>query len=547
VAAGSITIDGRKIPFQQGDTIIAAAHRAGIDIPHYCYHPGLSAPSNCRICLVEIAPPPGRPPMLLSILRWDAERQDYVPAKKPKLMPACQMRCADGMEVKSDTSEHVAEARAAIQELILLNHPVDCPICDQAGECHLQDYWLLYQRTGKRMHQELVHKPKAVSFGPTIVYDGERCISCTRCIRICKEIARDPVLDLRQRGNLNEITVAPGRRLDHDYTLMTAHTCPVGALTAKHFRFKARAWFLRSGRTICQGCATGCNAFLDYDPRDNTPYRFRPRENEQVNRHWMCDEGMLSYPAAHEDRLLTPLIGGDDATLSEALDAAKRQLKGHAADPSRVAVVLSATHSSEDNFALATLAGTFIGTREIYLARRPYGRGDDILMSADKNPNVAGVTQVTEKLGLGEPRPLAALLDAISEGRHDYVITLGATVDQDDGETKAALARLKGSVAIASHYGTLPRGSHIALPACSWAEVRGTYVNRQGLAQQTEPVLAPRGAARPGWELCAQLGRALGYDLDWTQQGQVEEAMSTPPPSPPEAAAEPSQASEAAP
>ena len=166
-------IDGREIPFESGDTIIRAAHKAGIDIPHYCWHPGLSVAANCRMCLVEVAPPPGRPAMSLDILRWDVEKQHYVPAHKPKLQPACQMTCAPGMEVLSESSPNVAEARSAVQELLLLNHPVDCPICDQAGECRLQDYWLEHQRTGKRMKQELVHKSKAVSFGPTIVYDTD--------------------------------------------------------------------------------------------------------------------------------------------------------------------------------------------------------------------------------------------------------------------------------------------------------------------------------------------------------------------------------------
>ncbi len=253
----TIKIDGREIPFEQGDTIIRAAHRVGIDIPHYCWHPGLSVAANCRMCLVEVLPPPGRPAMELDILRWDPEKNDYVPARKPKLLPACQQGCAPGMEVLSESSQHVAEARSAVQELLLLNHPVDCPICDQAGECRLQDYWLEHQRTGKRMRQEIVHKPKAVPFGPTIVYDAERCILCTRCVRVSAELAKDPVLSTRERGNLGEIVVAPGRQLDHNYSLMTEHVCPVGALTSSDFRFKARVWFLRSARTICQAAPRG--------------------------------------------------------------------------------------------------------------------------------------------------------------------------------------------------------------------------------------------------------------------------------------------------
>jgi len=519
---GTIKIDGREIPFQPGDTIIKAAHRAGIDIPHYCYHPGLSVAANCRMCLVEVGPPPGRPPMMLDILRWDENKNDYVPAKKPKLQPACQMGCADGMDVKSESSEHVAEARGAVQELLLLNHPVDCPICDQAGECRLQDYWLEHGRQKKRMHQEVVHKSKAQVFGPTIVYDAERCIVCTRCVRVCEEVAKDPVLSIRERGNLNEVVVAPGRQLDHNYTLMTEHVCPVGALTSSDFRFKARVWFLRSARTICQGCSTGCNAYLDFDPRNNTAYRYRPRDNEKVNAYWMCDEGMLSYRRLSEGRLLSALVGGDDATVDEALEAAKQQLKGHGKDPAKVAIVLSAQHSNEDNFALVTLAKTFLGVGDFFVSGRALGESDDILMSADKNPNTAGVMQVASTTA---PRPFADLLNAIDEGRYAYVIALGSDLEVDVERATSALRRLKGVITIAAHEGPLVQAAHIALPSCAWAEARGTYVNKKGLAQHSDRAVRALGDSRPGWELVARLARALGYAMDWKRQSDVEKAM----------------------
>jgi NADH-quinone oxidoreductase subunit G len=518
----TIKIDGREIPFEQGDTIIRAAHRAGIDIPHYCWHPGLSVAANCRMCLVEVLPPPGRPALELDILRWDPEKNDYVPARKPKLLPACQQGCAPGMEVLSESSPHVDEARSAVQELLLLNHPVDCPICDQAGECRLQDYWLEHQRKGKRMRQEVVHKPKAVVFGPTIVYDAERCIVCTRCIRVSEELAKDPVLSIRERGNLGEVVVSPGRQLDHNYTLMTEHVCPVGALTSSDFRFKARVWFLRSARTVCQGCATGCNAYLDYDPRNNTPYRHRPRENLNVNKYWMCDEGMLSYERAVRDRLLSAFVGGEDASIDDALQAAREQFKGHGNDPSKIAIVLSAQHANEDNFALFTLAKTYLGAGDFYVSGRRLGLGDDILMSEDKNPNTRGVMQIAESK---PPRPFAELLSAIEEGRYAYVIALGSALEVDAAPAQSALSKLKGVVTIAAHDGPLAKAAHITLPACSWAEMDGTYVNRQGIAQRSERALRARGDARPGWELVSRLGRALGYALDWKKLADVHRAM----------------------
>src|SRR5690606_24853034 len=191
-------------------------------------------------------------------------------------------------------------------------------------------------------------------FGPTIVYDAERCVMCTRCIRFMAEVAKDPVLDMRERGNLNEVFVASGRQLEGHYTFMTEHVCPVGALTTKDFRFKARVWFLRSAKSVCQGCATGCNSHLDYDPRHNRVYRYRPRANEAVKKYWVCDEGMLSYKAAHEGRIIDARVGRKKASLEAAVGEAQKRLSDTPKDA--IAIVLSAQHSLEDNWAMHELA-----------------------------------------------------------------------------------------------------------------------------------------------------------------------------------------------
>jgi NADH-quinone oxidoreductase subunit G len=513
----SFKLDDREIPFEPGDTIIRAAHRAGIDIPHYCWHPGLSVAANCRMCLVEIMPPPGRPALSLSVLQWDPEKGEYVEQKKPKLQPACQMQVTDGMDVRSESSREVERARASVQEFLLLNHPVDCPICDQAGECRLQDYWLEHQGTAKRMRDEPVHKPKAVVFGPTIVYDAERCIVCTRCVRFSQEVAKDPVLSVAERGNLDEIVVAPGRRLDHAYTLMTEYVCPVGALTAKDFRFKARVWFLRSVRTVCQGCATGCNAFLDYDPRNNTVYRHRPRENQAVNKYWMCDEGMLDYRRVHENRLLHASIEKEPVTVRAALDRAAKVLTGIA--PERLAVVLSAQHSNEDNFALLTVARDVLGARAVFLGGKPNGQGDTILRHADKNPNTRGATDLAK----GAPRGMQDLERAIASGEISGILALGSeTRDLSDVAVLGAPVR----VVLAAHDGPLSAGATVVLPATSWAEGDGTYVNAKGLAQESEQAIAPLGEARPAWKLAAAIAVRLGKDLGWRKLADVRRAMS---------------------
>jgi NADH-quinone oxidoreductase subunit G len=519
----SIKLDGRDIPFMQGDTIIRAAHRAGIDVPHYCWHPGLSVAANCRMCLVEILPPAGQRPMRLDILRWDEAKKQYAVEQKPKLQPACQMPCADGMEILSESSSHVSEARRQVQELLLLNHPVDCPICDQAGECRLQDYWLEHGRYKKRMRDEILHKPKAVSFGPTIVYDAERCIVCTRCVRFVEEVAKDPVLDKRERGNLGEIFVAPGRQLDNNYTLMTEYVCPVGALTAKDFRFKARVWFLRSSRAVCQGCATGCNAYLDFDPRSQKVYRYRPRENEEVNKYWMCDVGMLSYARAHEGRITQPRVGGKVVTPAVALEAVKKAFKS--VSPDSIAFVLSAQHASEDNFALVTLAKTFLGAGDFFLAGKPIGKGDGILYHADHNPNRAGATQVASTT---PPKAFEDLLTALSAGRYTHVVALGSDVPVDPNLI-TAFSRVKGMVTIAAHEGPLVTAAPIVLPAASWAEMDGTYVNAQGIAQRSERAVVAQGESRPAWEWVVGLARALGYSMSFTRLSDVRKAMATEP------------------
>ncbi len=508
--------DDREIPFQPGDTVIRATQRAGVDIPHYCWHPGLSVAANCRMCLVELMPPPGRPALMLDVLSWDAEKQTYVPQKKPKLVPACQQMAGEGMVIRSQTSEHVERARSAVQELLLLNHPVDCPICDQAGECRLQDYWLEHQGTKKRMKDEPVHKPKAVRFGPSIVYDAERCIVCTRCVRFVDEVAKDPVLSVRERGNLNEIVVAPGRELDNGYTLMTEYVCPVGALTAVDFRFKARVWFLRSSRSVCVGCATGCSSFTDFDPRNQKVYRYRPRENMAVNKYWMCDDGMLDYRRIHENRVLSAAVRGEKTTKEAALALAVELLSN--APVEKTAVVLSAEHSLEDNFALLAIARDVLKTDHVYVSGRPEGQGDDILRHPDKNPNHQGL-----KLIAPTARSFSDFAQAAIAGNITHALSLGSALS--DPGTAAALKNIKNLVAVATHAGPFAEHARVLLPASSWAESDGTFVNAKGIAQESERAILPRGDSRPAWRWLTELSRELGHAPAWRKIEELRTAF----------------------
>jgi NADH-quinone oxidoreductase subunit G len=413
------------------------------------------------------------------------------------------------MEVLGDTSDHVTRARRDVQEFLLLNHPVDCPICDQSGECKLQDYWLEHGQYQKRMRDEPVHKPKGVVFGPTIVYDAERCVMCTRCVRFMAEVAKDPVLDMRERGNLNEIMVSPGRQLDGHYTFMTEHVCPVGALTTKDFRFKARVWFLKTAPAICQGCATGCNAHLDYDPRYNKAYRYRPRDNDKVNKFWMCDEGMLTYKQAHEGRVLEARVRGATTSTAKALEEVRSLFAG--VPKESIGVVLSARHDLEDNWALLELARVLIETPNIFVTGKPEGYEDTILIHRDKNPNTRGIAQIAP-----QAKPLQALLDEVDGGRITHVLALGGATPVD----AKALGRAK-VVTIAAHVGPLTEMATVVLPATSWAEQSGTFVNAKGLRQVSEKALEPQGVSKPGWRQVSEVASALGFEAQWTKLKQI--------------------------
>lgn len=510
-------LDGKDIPFEPGESIIKAAYKQGIEIPHYCWHAGLSAPANCRMCLVELMPGPNQRAMMLDIVEWDPKLGDYRNVQKPKLQPACQYPATEGQEVRSNTSKHVLEARAGVQEFLLLNHPVDCPICDQAGECKLQDYWLEHQQTQKRMRDEPIHKSKAVVFGPTIVYDGERCVMCTRCIRFMDEVAKDAVLEMRERGNLNEIFVAPGRQLEGHYTFMTEHVCPVGALTTKDFRFKARVWFLKSAKSVCQGCATGCNSHLDFDPRYNKAYRYRPRDNEAVNKYWMCDEGMLSYRAAHEGRVTEARIGRKATTVDKALADAKKRLGDVPKDS--IAFVLSAQHSLEDNYAFRELAKA-MGSSSFYWAGAGTGYADDILIDADKNPNTAGVRELASAA-----KGYNQLIEDIRSSRVTHIVALGGITPRSEPEDATALGMVGTLVVVASHEGTFSDAAHVVLPATSWAEHSGTYVNKKNIRQIADKGLLPQGSSRPAWEHARLLAKALGVDLGFAKLKDIRNAL----------------------
>jgi NADH-quinone oxidoreductase subunit G len=300
---------------------------------------------------------------------------------------------------------------------------------------------------------------------------------------------------------------------------MTEHVCPVGALTTKDFRFKARVWFLRSQKSVCNGCATGCNDYIDYDPRDQKVQRLRPRDNAQVNKFWMCDDGMLSYQRFHANRVEHAVVRNgktQDTSADDALKiAASTLLSG---DGGRVAVVLSAQHSSEDNLAAMKLANA-LGTQWLFLTALPGWEGDKILRNADNNPNRRGATQVAGKM----LPPLASLLAAVAGDQVDAVVVLGTAC----GESAEQLAPLReiSTIVLASNHGALSEVASVLLPVAGHHEASGTFVNAAGIAQRANAAVPPAEGVRPAWETLAALARAMGKDLGFRQLSELRSAL----------------------
>lgn len=281
-------LDDREIPFEKGDSIIMAAYRQGVEIPHYCWHPGLSVAANCRMCLVEIMPAAGQRAMLLDILKWDAEKNDYVTDRKPKLQPACQVSAAEGMVVRSATSPHVAEARKSVQEFLLVNHPVDCPICDQAGECHLQD--LSYEHGKEGTRYEFPRRTfEKHSLGPYIQLHMTRCILCYRCVFVADQLTEKREHGVLDRGDHAQIATYIEKALDNDFIGNVIDVCPVGALTDRTFRFKNRVWFLKP-MDAHRECSKCCGKVTLWNRGDEV-YRVTARKDQWGEvKEWICNE-----------------------------------------------------------------------------------------------------------------------------------------------------------------------------------------------------------------------------------------------------------------
>jgi NADH-quinone oxidoreductase subunit G len=501
-------VTGKPLP----TTMIQACSMGKVDVPHYCFHPKLPVAGNCRMCLVEFGTPalgPDRKPIF---------NPDGTPriAKSPRPAIACATPVSPGMEIYTNTPT-VRQMREGVLEFLLINHPLDCPICDQAGECKLQEYSVDYGQSASRFAETKVHKPKRVELGPRIVLDDERCILCTRCIRFTRDIVGDDALGIVNRGSYNTLTAYPGNAFDNNYTLNTVDLCPVGALTSKDFRFQMRVWFLKETKSICTSCATGCNIIIG--SREEKIYRYEPRENDAVNSCWMCDSGRLNYRwIGREDRLTelkSPKPGAADwsAVLADISSRLKQVTPGSAA------IIASARQSNEELYLLSRLAKQ-LGAITDSIPRT--AEGDKLLLSADRNPNGTGARLVgvaADPMGANLPR----ITEGVRAGRIKTLIVFGEDVTRH-GIGPDLLGKLEMLIVSDIFPSETTRLAHFLLPGCAHAEKRGTFTNTKGRVQKFMKAVEARGQARPEWEFLHELIFAVsGLDTYRSIEGLFNE------------------------
>ena len=494
----TVTVDGRDVAVPKGTNMIEAARAAGVDVPHYCYHPKLTVAGNCRMCLVETGQLAVDPATKAPIMDPATGRQRINWAPRPAI--ACATSAAPGLQVRT-TSPLVKDCREGVMEFLLINHPLDCPICDQAGECKLQEQATGYGRGYSRYIEAKNVKPKHTALGPRVTLDDERCILCSRCIRFCKEVAKDDVLGFIDRGSHSTLTCYPGRKLENNYSLNTVDICPVGALTSTDFRFKMRVWFLKQTDSIDAESSAGANTVVW--SREGVIYRITPRRNDAVNDAWMADSGRELYKAVRADgRLAEIRIGsGGQAGLGAAIQAAAEIFKVNAG---ACAVVGSGRSSVEEQFLTRNLAADLKAAS--FIVSR-VGKGDGILVSADRNPNVRGAL-VTGLAASLPNRNLTGLAEAIDAGRVKAVVSVGEDLE-GAGLTKAQLAAIS-IVYLGTQRNATSDTAKVVIPTLSVFEKAGTFVNQQFRIQKfSAAVPGPAGAA-DDLVVLARLSEAAG-------------------------------------
>jgi NADH-quinone oxidoreductase subunit G len=499
----TLTIDGRQIEAPDGSTVIQAAESLGIFIPRYCYHPGLSIAGNCRICLVEVK-------------------------QNPKLQIACNTPVTEGMVVQTN-SVKAEDGRRAVLEFLLANHPLDCPVCDQSGECDLQNFYMNFGLYDARFREQKVKKKKAVAIGPHVMLDQERCILCSRCVRFADEISKTGEFGIFNRGDRAELALYPGQHLDNPYSGNVVDICPVGALTDRDSRFKARVWYLSSAPTLCNGCAQGCNVDVHYvldRPHLNEGarvLRLKPRYNAEVNQWWMCDEGRYGFGWIDKGRLTHVRNRGVDATWEQAGTAIATALTAlsESRNGSRLGVIASAQLTNEELFLIQEI---FRGVPDAQVTAsvpaRP-GSSDSFLIKADKNPNSLGATL----LGLtGPAAPDAAhIVDEALQGRIETLWVFGHDLTKmfGEGTVEELSCRLRLFVFSGTNENPTASWSHWVLPTAAYLEKDGTFVNGRGRIQRIGRAFPPLRDSVEDWRLLLEIARRLNHPRPWRNPQEI--------------------------
>jgi NADH-quinone oxidoreductase subunit G len=499
-----ITIDGVVIEADAGANLLQVALDHGIKIPHFCYHPALKVAGNCRMCLVEVE-------------------------KMPKLQISCGTPVKEGMVVHT-ASEKVQKARKTVMELLLINHPLDCPICDQCGECLLQDHAFEHGQAQGR-YEEAKRTYTKKSLGPLIVPEMNRCIHCTRCIRYLRDVAGSEELALTHRGGRTEVASYFATPLTSPFAMNVVELCPVGALTSGPFRFQARPWMMEMMRTICTGCARGCN--VTAWSRGGVLYRITPEYNPAVNDYWLCDEGRLSIGRVRsKDRLAEPKVGGVVTSLTDAVQTGVMKLAAAKKNDSyrNVGVLFSGKLTNEELLALRRF-GTEVLTGSRFFAEsakkcaRPFGplKNEPLtgwFIRDDKAPNSAGVKAVFQDTPLDT---FLQLLDAIKKGEIDVLLIFGVelmALKGDEASLKEALGGMKFVMMCDTHESAAASAAHVVMPLQHHFEMQGTVINEAGMLQKLAAVVPAPASAAPLFKILSELARGLGGGGgDFTAQG----------------------------
>ncbi|MCZ6917439.1 MAG: 2Fe-2S iron-sulfur cluster-binding protein [Gemmatimonadetes bacterium] len=473
----TLTIEGFEVTVPKGTMVIEAAKQAGIVVPHYCYHPGLPVAGVCRMCLVEIE-------------------------GAPKLQIACATEVAEGQVVLLYTDE-ASKARKSVLEYLLINHPLDCPICDQAGECELQDFVFQEGQSNTRYGAFAKRFIPVEDFGPDVLYVANRCILCTRCVRFMDHVAEDDVLNVSERGDRAVIGIHPDATLDHEWAGNVVDLCPVGSLISKDFLHKARAWELDKTPGICTGCSQGCN--INLDTRENVVVRLRPRGNDEVNRYFMCDTGRLHYRWMNRgDRIEAPLViqgGGLQATdWDHALQDVARLVQGSCG---RAVALVSPNASTEALYLtkelLAGLDATLRFRTPTVEGEHPLPGVPNLALREERAANAAGA------------KALGYTSDSAAAGKAIQGASLVVVLDDDlNGVSREALEKAANLIYIGTILPEAARGAAAVLPVANVAEEDGTFVNRDGRVQRYAQAKVAPGLARPAWWVLSEVLRELG-------------------------------------